>query len=719
MTSPGNDELISQFEVDIDFRPDSVRSMDEVTDLLGRARVQAEALSRASGDVVEHLREASNTPPIDMGSGATGGAGGGDGGGDGSGRLPPLTGFSEGIPSLTNKEVAVGADAGSESLDERVRPASSSPSEADINDRLSEVDSRDPDRIENMRKARGLPTPSPRGGEQLSRGVESFSDLAQNILQETRPGQSISGTLGNIAGGLGRAGTSGLGGLLGGGAMGALGVAGGAITAGLAGNAAVQAGGAQVQQYANMGSVQGGGVQQGISYEMGIRTMALNPFLTTEQSRQIVMSALSEGYSGDEFESVTDYMTENLTKMNMSVAQSTEILRKNVDEGGQSIQQLGMDLAALKSSTQGGVMSLEERTRIYQQTSGNLVDMGIQGDQASQQALDALELFEDDRALSGTFANIVGNISDPLAHHAGASAGIRGRDGYMMKQMMGDEGILNESVYQVLWRHANDIHQNAGRDEYDKKRMFNDWLRSMQMPMDPGDSNALYDRLVEDTTGTEMQEAEERFEQENYAPQEHETNAVGRGLATAGAAGRVLLQGIGDTLGMLNLGLGIEDETFASNFSEAYSSTGQEFQNLRNKQAALKSDGQIGALAQLNEEFGMGNVEVVDEDGKRVRQGGTGLSQEDMEALSSGEYKVSVNGRDPVDIRDARNRIAEWHQEDAEQDRLSGKTNVEVEISPTPELENLFRFKTRTANQEQANSGFGASTLNNPAPGDK
>lgn len=716
MTSPGNDELVSQFEVDIDFRPDSVRSMDEVTDLLGRARVQAEALSRASSDVVEHLREAATSEPINIGGDAPGGSGG-DGGG-GGGRLPPLVGFSGGDPTPSQREVAIGSDAGSDSLEERTQPASSSPSEAEVNDRLSDMESKDPDRVENMRRARGLPV-SPQQGESLSRGVEGFSDLAQNILRETKPGQSISGTLGNVAGGLGRAGSSGLGSLMGGRAMGALGAAGGAIAGGLALNAAVQAGGAQVQQYANMGSVQGGGVEQGISYEMGIRSMALNPFLTTEQSRQIVMSALSEGYTGEEFESVTDYMTDNLTKMNMSVAQSTEILRKNVDEGGQSIQQLGMDLAALKSSTAGGVMSLEERTQIYQQTSGNLVDKGIQGDQASQQALDALELFEDDRALSGTFAGIIGNLSDPLAYQAGRTAGIRGRDGYMMEQMMGDQGILNDSVYQTLWNRAQNIHQNAGRDDYDKRRMFNDWLVSMQMPMSRGDSNALYDRLIEDTTGTEMQESEERFEDENYGRQEHETGQFGRGLATLGAAGGVLFQGIGDTLGMLNLGVGVEDETFVSNFSEAYSSTGQSFQNLRNKQAALKSDGEIGALTQLNEEFGMGHVVVVDEDGKRIRQGGSGLSEEDMEALSSGEYKVSVGGRDPVTIKEARNRIPDWHQENEEQSRISGKTNVEVEVSSTPELENLFRFRTRTTNQEQANAGFGASTLNNPAPGDK
>lgn len=719
MTSPYDDELTSQFEVEINFRPDSVRSLDEVTDLLSRARVESEALSRASSDVVEHLREAATSEPINLLGQDQGGIAfspGSFGGGD---RIPPLEGVSGGDRSPSNRDVGVGAESGSESLEDRIDPARNGPSEREVTSRLGDLEERDPERVENLRAARGLGGKgTPRREESgFAQGIEGFSDLTQSILSETRPGQSISGTLGNLAGGLGGVGgNSGLAGLLGGKGLGALGIAGGAITAGLAANAAVQAGGAQIQQYRNMGSVQGGGAGEGVSHEMAIRTMAMNPFLNTEQSRQIVMTALSEGYTGKEFDTVTDFMAENLKEMNMSVAQSTEILRKNVDEGGQSIQQLSLDMQMLKSTTDGGVMSLQERTQIYQQTTGQLIDMGISGDQASSQALASMELFEDNRQLSGVMAGIISNPSDALAMQAGTSAGYRGRNAYQMRQMMGNAGTLPDDVYNLIWRIANDIEARGGHDDYDKKMMFNQQLSLIGIPMEPNDSDALYDELIQEGAQNRMTEAREGAENEMYGVQEESVGGFQGRVNETGAFMGVLGQAVGDTLGMLNFGIGVKDETLWSNFSEAYSSTGQAFQGWSNERAKTGTDGEIAMLTALNEEYGANNIQLVDDDGRFYNQQ-VGISEEDMERISSGEIKVKVNGRDPVAIQEARAIADEGGFDDTGDGRLSSN-RTEVSVSPTPELERLLRFNVRTPNQLQADSGWGTSAHNNPPPGD-
>lgn len=715
MTSPYDDELTSRFEIDVNFRQDSVRSLDEVTDLLSRARVESEALSRASGDVVEHLREAASTEPITIGDQAQGGIAFSPGAFDG-GRLPPLQGAPSDGREPSDRGVGTAGGGTSTNVSDRLDLVNSAPREAEVTDRLEELNRKDPDRIENLRAARGLDKEGRESGNTFSAGIEGFSGLAQSILSETRPGNSISSTMSRAAEGLGAlGGNNGLAGLIGGRGLGVLGLAGGALTAGVAANAAIQAAGQQEQQYRNMGSITGQGAMAGISHEMAIRTMAMNPFLTTEQSRKIIMTALSEGYTGQEFDTVTEYMADNLKNMNMDVAQSTAILRKNVEEGGQSIQQLNADLAALKTSTQGGVMSLEERTQLYQQTSGQMIDMGIDASNASQTALEALELFEDDRQLSGVFSNIISDPSDALVMQAGRNAGIMGRNPYQMKQMLGDSGQLLSASYDLIRRWALDINAR-NNDELTKKQMFNQQLAALGIQMTPNDSDALFEELIKEGSENFVTEAEERFQEENHGVRENDMNPLTQGLSEARAVVGMGGQFLFDTLSMIDLGFG-EDETFLTNFTEAYRSTGDSYQNLTNKMAE-GAGGRIAMLDVLNEEFGANNVQIVNEKGRAISQS-MKLSQEDMEKVASGEWKVRVRGRDPVAIQDARALMEQNYFDDEPEDsRLAGR-QVEVEVSATPELQRMLRFDVRSANQQRADAGYGTATHNNPPVGDR
>lgn len=273
----------------------------------------------------------------------------------------------------------------------------------------------------------GEPEPSGGGGGGMGSTLGRYSGygrLASNIASEMAPG-------GGSWGGMGRALQGGLRGLgkhlsgaaagtgadtavaaASGGAEAAEGMGIGALAAGaagvggvaLGGLAALEKGGSMYQGYKNMGLIRGQGAGAGAGDEAAIRTMALNPFLTTEQSRSIIMAGLTEGYSGKQFDSVTNFMADNLKNMNISVADSVGMLRKNVNEGGQSITGLAASLGVLKNLAAGGsAMSLPDMVNNFQQTSDSLITGGMSGGSAAQSAIQGMGVFGDDQVLKGSF----------------------------------------------------------------------------------------------------------------------------------------------------------------------------------------------------------------------------------------------------------------------------------------------------------------------------
>lgn len=82
----------------------------------------------------------------------------------------------------------------------------------------------------------------------------------------------------------------------------------GAAGLGLTAFQAAQFMGPRLQNLREMGMVEGGGIKEGAGQEIQARIMALNPFITNDQSRSIIQSALRDGYSGKEYETVTQFM---------------------------------------------------------------------------------------------------------------------------------------------------------------------------------------------------------------------------------------------------------------------------------------------------------------------------------------------------------------------------------------------------------------------------
>lgn len=218
---------------------------------------------------------------------------------------------------------------------------------------------------------------SPENGNVFQQ-TRAIAGVASNLLRSFGSGSSVTE---NVAG-AGEAATKI-------GAMGSLGSIAGvaskvalpvAAAAGVMG--LVQAGGEEYQNLKNLGQTHNQGFGGGFGYEMGIRMMSLNPFITTEQARQITMGALNLGYTGKEFDTVTDFMAQNLTDMNMSVADSVNLLKTNVQQGGESIQTLGTQLQSLQQLSGSSTSTNTQLQQAFQAVTKNLVSQNVSGNVA-------------------------------------------------------------------------------------------------------------------------------------------------------------------------------------------------------------------------------------------------------------------------------------------------------------------------------------------------
>lgn len=223
------------------------------------------------------------------------------------------------------------------------------------------------------------------GGHPVDEAIQKGTGLAGRIAAEFQPGHEYGSNLGMAREMLGR-GEAGLAGMGMGGMGKALGIGGVAVGGVAAANELIQMAGAQIQEYRNIGSIRGGGAKEGFGYEMQARTMALNPFISTDQARQVMQSALSSGYSGKEFDTVTQFMAANLKDMNMDVNTSTHILKKSVEEAGGSIEGLATSLATLKEVSKTGAQTLPDLQKAMSQNVDTATHLGIGGEANSQLA---------------------------------------------------------------------------------------------------------------------------------------------------------------------------------------------------------------------------------------------------------------------------------------------------------------------------------------------
>lgn len=86
-----------------------------------------------------------------------------------------------------------------------------------------------------------------------------------------------------------------------------------------------------------------------VQQEAEIKALALDPWISTEQARQLVMAGLNTGAKGDNYDKITDFLTENLRDMNVSVSKSMQLMKASVQEGSMSIENLSATMKNIKA----------------------------------------------------------------------------------------------------------------------------------------------------------------------------------------------------------------------------------------------------------------------------------------------------------------------------------------------------------------------------------
>ena len=181
---------------------------------------------------------------------------------------------------------------------------------------------------------------------------------------------------------------------------------------------ATQEVGEWMQRHRNVGLVRGGGFQEGFAFEAGIRQMAMNPFLSTEQSRRIMMEALSKGYTGKEFDTITEFMAQNLRDLNIDTATSMRMVTQQRNIGGQSMESIEMDLRDIKRFIQENPenrRTLPEAIEGYQQRTETGIAAGFSGQTASRLAEMGTAIYADSGLMKNVPTALVDGGANSLA----------------------------------------------------------------------------------------------------------------------------------------------------------------------------------------------------------------------------------------------------------------------------------------------------------------
>jgi len=565
--------------------------------------------------------------------------------------------------------------------------------------------------------------------------------LTQQVLNEVNPAASGLGMSGLIQRSLGVIpSVSGLGGALAGMGGGALGTMAGmarsaAVPVGLAmaGYGLVQGAGGVYQDYKNMGLVRGGGATEGVGYEMSIRAMAMNPFISSDQARQIVQQGLRDGYTGKEFDTVTSMVAQNLKDFNIEVGESFKMLRKNVVEGGQTPGAFASNMESLKQlAAQGGYRSLPDLQAGYAATSSSLISAGMGGAGAGQAAMVFGQMFADNPVLAGKGDE----IAQVFANNPLALAMMRTQGGVDIPSGVLPQSLpfvltpeqMTQGANNVLKNQALMIHRGAGKPQQGKGKNYANAIFQFQKRLEmlgfgytPQQAREMYDQFVygADPAQSATAEVKEAQRKQTEIKERNLPSRVGGALANeaisiGGQAWDALTQ-IGGTIKdyMTNNEDHIDDRW--NEYNSRYQDRIEGGYDSGSKYKMTALDSLRRAYAK------QGGIEVVDANQQVIEIDQN--NREQMQQLASGQLKVRRRGGEGggIALRDV--------PTDAEGMKTAlggtgGKATVSgsVTIDLTPDAKRMFRVQggptiQLNPHQQQANQAYGQATPNNAPPG--
>ena len=774
MTSPGganppggfqysDDSVIAKIAVEVSAT--DLDNLGQLTKKTEQLRVGLEAVARSQGDFVKYLQQlpeiqerAANAQKsyldvlsksvemqerLRIAAGSSGPASGPAGGGVGqpdpfSGSVSGMGGVPAGAPA--GLQAAAAALGNLRTADPRAYQAWSQAHSmpADAQGMAQLYPSSPAEREEHKKR-----TTAPAMAGDFREMTADMADAAQMVLNEAGPGGSLirlagkgltsagkrlqgvgaseatgQAAAGQMGGGAGRGAASEFGaGILDGLGAGSLsgmakgfGTAGAVVTGALALNRVVQNAGEEYQQYKNLGMIRGGGAAEGYGYEMQARIMSLNPFITTEQSMQIIQSSLRDGYSGKEFDTVTAFMASNLKDMNMSVSESVLALRKNVETGNQSLAGFRAQMEAIKESSKTGVRTFDDMKAAVAANSAGFVDMGMSGGAAGQMAAAGALAFKDSRVL----ADVGDRFNAAIQQAPGYLAEVGGLAG-LSDVMPGEVPYADPNFAQNSWLPLMQIAQDLRGDPH-RVELFR-IQANLKLPglnLTVPEAKQLLEYLLQKNPG-----------EVGLAENAKAAGAIGdRGLLrgpnqkarnSRSEMGRAVYQPILDLLNPFN-----KDESGATKgLGEEIRAIGDIPGNVWDSNMdATYFDGryQSPVMDQVIEQYGYNGVELVDKDGKIVELNSN--NEETMKRLGSGDLNWRQKGTSGPGTPLSETAGA-LRSDNAQGVQVSGQ----LMIGLTPEASKLITAPRGgvplTQNQLQAGAGYGPATYNAPPVGDR
>jgi hypothetical protein len=327
--------------------------------------------------------------------------------------------------------------------------------------------------------------------------------------------------------------------------LGPLGIA---VTGAMAAFGLVEKGGSMIQGARNVASVRGGAAGEGFDVEAKARILSMNPFITQDQARQIYQGVMSEGYadaSGGGADNVIDFMTHNLTSMNISVADSAKMLRSTIvgsgsgdkDSVNSAVQSLGKELDTIRTLSREGVMSTPDFRAGVMKSQQALMDAGGSPEQAMSSAMTAEMVGSDDQVTKGQFGRIAASMSSDQngmwLRNFGGPGGtpLRGVPGNLLPQVtaeyLQDQGgdAYNRAVLGVEQGAARQASQIQGPEE-NQVYIFQQRLKQMGLDTDATTSRPMAKRIFEDIRDGKEEDALSAAEQ---STQKQGVSSSGRG----------------------------------------------------------------------------------------------------------------------------------------------------------------------------------------------
>lgn len=514
--------------------------------------------------------------------------------------------------------------------------------------------------------------------------------------------------------------------------------------AGLAGAAigltqASQNVGEQYQQYKATGLIRGGGAAEGFAFEAGIRMMALNPFLTTEQSRQIMMNALSQGYTGKEFDSMTEFMAENLKDLNISAAESAKIVQQQVIQGGQSMTSLGADLETMRGLSERGYLTFDQLREQATGLANQAIQQGAGGETAMEYGMLSTQLWSDDKLMApvGEAFGSAALNNAPFRQAIANQLGLQGVPNPMIPAALQEEftpeqqqqaglEVIQARLLPLARQYANGTVQQKSIALQTAMNTLRGWgmnlspqqVADMLRQVGEGElvnnANAASDAIAEEEQAIEDRNERASNPITGLNPGGTGTSFTGEVMRSAKAAPNL----IGNTLAVAATGVGDLVEGIGGMFGIGDGNEGFESSRAALKELTTEHENTTARFAnsriqELVSQYGSGSIKVQREGGEEETLDQN--NREQIEEVLSGKAQVRTGDSDWMSLEQLQANT---------NDSLGGGAGgnalgVDINVTAAPELRRYLNFDTtatRTPTQQGADQGRAGVSNNNPAP---